>query len=146
MHAVNDSIRPLRAAAGGHVGLDLVGKGEQPDLIYAFLEEYCATVPALSVVRNDIYARFSHCDYNKGSALGEIARLLGVQPEKIVAAGDHFNDLPMLSTRYAKWLIAPANAIPAVKETVRRQNGQVAAQPCGYGVAHGLRSLLKALA
>src|SRR5262245_44392413 len=44
------------------------------DAIHAYVQEYCRTVSNLSLVRNDIYARFSHSAYNKGSALGEIAR------------------------------------------------------------------------
>src|SRR6185503_6486924 len=30
------------------------------DAIQVFLEEYCAGVPELTLVRNDVYARFSH--------------------------------------------------------------------------------------
>ncbi len=48
------------------------------DAIQNYLDEYCAGVPALTVVRNDVYARFSHANYNKGTALAEIARQLGV--------------------------------------------------------------------
>ena len=97
----------------------------------------------LTVVRNDIYARFSHKAYNKGSALAEVARRLGVSRDFILAAGDHYNDLPMLSSEYARWLVAPSNAIPEVKETVRRQNGFVSLEPAGSGVARGLEFLLK---
>jgi HAD superfamily hydrolase (TIGR01484 family) len=122
----------------------IAGTNPEADLIHAYLEEYCAKVPGLSVVRNDVYARFSHRDYNKGSALGEIARRLGIEPGKVVAAGDHLNDLPMLSRKYARWLIAPGNAVPVVKDTVRRQNGHVSDAPYGLGVYDGLRSLLKA--
>jgi hydroxymethylpyrimidine pyrophosphatase-like HAD family hydrolase len=53
-------------------------------------------VPHLAVVRNDVYIRFAHDAYNKGTALREIARRLNVTPEETVAAGDHHNDLPML--------------------------------------------------
>jgi hypothetical protein len=123
----------------------IAGNNPEADVIYAYLQEYCATVPELTVVRNDIYARFSHTDFNKGSALAEIARLLGIGADEVVAAGDHLNDLPMLSRRYARWLIAPGNAIPCVKQTVRDQSGHVSEEYFGRGVAQGLRSLLKAL-
>jgi HAD superfamily hydrolase (TIGR01484 family) len=115
------------------------------DSIHLYLQDYCATVPDLTVVRNDVYARFSHIGFNKGSALGEIARRLQISSESIVAAGDHLNDLPMLSTQYARWLIAPSNAIPAVKEAVRQQHGHVSDERCSDGVCQGLRSLLKSL-
>jgi HAD superfamily hydrolase (TIGR01484 family) len=119
--------------------------GLDADHIHTFLQEYCSRVPQLTVVRNDVYARLSHSEFNKGSALGAIAGRLGVAVDRIVAAGDHWNDLPMLSRDYARWLIAPGNAVPIVKEVVQRQQGYVSERLCGYGVADGLRSLLKSL-
>lgn len=113
------------------------------DAIYAYLNEYCKEVPALTVVRNDVYARFSHRDYNKGSALSEIARQLQVSTEETFAAGDHFNDLPMLTRDHARWLAAPANAIDAVKISVRRQNGYVSQFNSGLGVADSLEFCIK---
>ncbi len=112
------------------------------DVIHAYLEGYCHGVPNLTIVRNDVYARFSHADYNKGSALAEIARRLGVDSADIVAAGDHLNDLPMLVKRHARWLIAPGNAVPLVKEAVRRQEGYIAEEPHGFGVAAGLERII----
>jgi hydroxymethylpyrimidine pyrophosphatase-like HAD family hydrolase len=112
------------------------------DAIHRFLEMYCDEVPHLSVVRNDVYIRFSHGAFNKGTALCEVARLLGVSREHVLAAGDHWNDVPMLSEQCARWLVAPANAIDPVKELVLRQNGYVSRFNCGDGVADGLiRSL-----
>ena len=112
------------------------------DKIHAFLDEYCASVADLTVVRNDIYARFSHVSYNKVTALAEIARQLGVTRDFIFAAGDHLNDLPMLSGEFARCVAAPDNAVPAVKETVRKQNGYVSHQPWGHGVARALEHFL----
>jgi HAD superfamily hydrolase (TIGR01484 family) len=123
----------------------IANNNSEAELIHAYLGSYCARFSDLTVVRNDVYARFSHCAYSKGTALGEIARRHGISPDQVVAAGDHLNDLPMLSSRYARWLIAPSNAIAVVKESVRRQGGHVSEEPCGHGVAQGLRSLLKTL-
>ncbi|MBN2506575.1 MAG: HAD family phosphatase [Verrucomicrobia bacterium] len=108
------------------------------DAIQNRLSAYSGGVPGLSVMRNDVYARFCHASYNKGTALAEIARLAQATPEQTLAAGDHMNDLPMLSTHVAGRLVAPDNAVAAVKETVRRQNGYVSHQPWGHGVARGL--------
>ena len=58
------------------------------DAILVFLEEYCRQVPQLTVVRNDVYARFSHEAYNKGTALGEITRRLGLSSDVVFAAGE----------------------------------------------------------
>src|SRR5215831_223592 len=49
----------------------------QMDAIHAYLDEYCGGIPGLTVVRNDVYARFSHAGYNKGVAMAELARRLG---------------------------------------------------------------------
>ena len=116
---------------------------DHADRIQEYLEDYARGVPSLSVVRNDVYARFSHVAYNKGTALGEIARELGVSREGIFAAGDHYNDVPMLSKEFAGCLVAPDNAIGPVKELVRRQGGYVSHQPWGHGVTRGLEHFLE---
>jgi len=112
------------------------------DAIHAFLEAFCRTVPRLSVVRNDVYARFCHDAYNKGTALAELTRRLGLQPRHVFAAGDHLNDLPMLSPAYAAALAAPANAIQAVQAAVRRHQGFVSNYPHGHGVADAIKYYL----
>jgi hydroxymethylpyrimidine pyrophosphatase-like HAD family hydrolase len=113
------------------------------DAIQQFLDEYSGTVPELTVVRNDVYARFSHANYNKGTALGEIARQSRIACDHIFAAGDHLNDLPMLSGEFARYVAAPDNAVPIVKETVRARNGYVSHQPWGHGVARALEHFLE---
>jgi hypothetical protein len=116
----------------------IAGNNADADRIQEFIDAFCATLPGLTLVRNDVYARFSHADFNKGTALAEIGRMLGVPPERTFAAGDHLNDLPMLSIEFAHCLVAPSNAVPEVKEAVRRQHGYLSHQPWGHGVARGL--------
>ena len=113
------------------------------DAIHAHFAEYCRQVPDLAVVRNEAFAAFAHAAYNKGVSLGEIANRLGVPAERVFAAGDHFNDLPMLSREFAGCLVAPDNAILAVKEKVRAQDGYVSQEPWGHGVACGLEYYLR---
>lgn len=113
------------------------------DVIHDFLEDYCQGVPNLTVVRNDVYARFSHAAFNKGTALTEICRRVNVLPEAVLAAGDHLNDLPMLKLDRASRLVAPVNAVPAVKQAVREQGGFISDLPRGHGVADGLRRALR---
>jgi hydroxymethylpyrimidine pyrophosphatase-like HAD family hydrolase len=120
----------------------IAGSPEDADAIMEHLESYCRSTPPLTVVRNDVYARFSHADFSKGTALAEIQRQLGLNPEATLAAGDHFNDLPMLSREHAHHLIAPANAIPSVRDQVIAQGGYVSPLPCGLGILDGLRRLL----
>jgi len=112
------------------------------DVIHDYLTDYCREVPKLDVMRNDVYSRFCHEAFNKGTALAEIAGQLGVTAAETFAAGDHYNDLPMLSRQYAHWLAAPGNAIEIVKSTVRQQNGHVSKLGQGHGVAEGLQWFL----
>jgi hydroxymethylpyrimidine pyrophosphatase-like HAD family hydrolase len=121
----------------------LANNNGDADKIHIHLEEFCHGVPDLVVVRNDVYARFSHAAYNKGTALAEICRRLGVAPQAVFAAGDWLNDLPMLDRRVAHFLAAPANAVEPVKEAIRRQQGFVSGLRCGDGVAEGLRHWLE---
>lgn len=115
------------------------------DQIHARLDDFCKRFPELAVVRNDVYARFSHVNYNKGTALAELSRMLGVKCDEVLAAGDHLNDLPMLKSEHARHLVAPSNAIPLVKDVVRKQGGFVSELTCGNGVAEGLEHFLNRL-
>src|SRR4051812_3244128 len=119
----------------------IAGNNGDADIIHDYLDEYSRTVPDLVVVRNDVYARFSHSAYNKGTALAELSKLLGINRDSIFATGDHLNDLPMLSLEYARWLAAPSNAVDEVKDCVRRQNGHVSELSHGRGVADAMKTI-----
>jgi len=121
----------------------LAGNSADADAIHEYMEEYCQEVPNLKVMRNDVYARFCHANYNKGAALAEICRRLGIHAGEVLAAGDHLNDLAMLRLEHAGFLVAPANAIAAVKQAVTSQNGFVSTLPHGHGVADGLKFFLE---
>jgi len=120
----------------------IAGTNDEADVIHEFLKEYALSIENLTVVRNDIYARFSHSSYNKGTALAELTRRLGFRKEEVFAVGDHLNDLPMLSQKYARWLAAPANAVEVVKDCVRTEGGYVSQLPHGYGVAEAIKYYL----
>lgn len=119
----------------------IAGNNGDADVIHDFLSDYCRCVPQLTVVRNDVYARFSHTAYNKGTALAELTRRLELEADRVFAIGDHYNDLPMLSRDLAQWLAAPCNAVDQVKKTVRRQRGFVSALSHGEGVADALENV-----
>jgi HAD superfamily hydrolase (TIGR01484 family) len=120
----------------------IAGNNRDADTISDYLDEYCRNIPDLVVMRNDVYARFSHAAFNKGTALAELSRQLGVSSAEVFAAGDHLNDLPMLSRTYAKWLVAPQNAIDPVKALIRKQKGFISDLPHGNGVADALERCL----
>src|SRR6266404_7504366 len=75
--------------------------------------------------RNTIFLRFCHADYHKGAVLAELARLIDVPRENILAAGDHHNDVSMLNGEVAAMPACPANAIAEVKAAVRSAGGYV---------------------
>ena len=79
----------------------------------------------------------------EGASNKAIARRLGIAPDKTLAAGDHFNDLPMLKTEYARWLVTPGNAMPLVQEAVRRQRGIVSHKAAGHGTTDGIEQCLQ---
>jgi HAD superfamily hydrolase (TIGR01484 family) len=120
----------------------IAGTNSDANEIHARLDEFRARFPELVVVRNDVYARFSHIKYNKGTALAEVSRMIGVTANEVLTAGDHLNDLPMMRKEFARCLVAPANAIPEVKAAVRKQNGFVSNLNCGNGVAEGIEFFL----
>jgi hydroxymethylpyrimidine pyrophosphatase-like HAD family hydrolase len=120
----------------------IAGTNDEADLIHEFLREYALSVENLTVVRNDVYARFSHTSYNKGTALAELTKRLGFIKDQVFAIGDHLNDLPMLSRKYAHWIATPANAIPEVKAQIRQEGGYISQLPHGYGVAEAMKYYL----
>jgi HAD superfamily hydrolase (TIGR01484 family) len=122
----------------------IAGNNGDADIIHEYLAEYCRGIPRLSLVRNDVYARLSHDAFNKGTALAELTRRLGLSQKEVFAVGDQLNDLPMLSRKYARWLAAPANAVEPVKRAVREQEGHVSGLPHGDGVAESLGFCLQA--
>ena len=68
---------------------------------------------------------------------------MNITADQVFAAGDHMNDLPMLSRSFARWLAAPQNAVDPVKEKVLKQNGFVSQLPQGDGVAEALLAHLQ---
>ena len=112
---------------------------QQMDEVCEFLERERTRVRGFHYMRNTVYVRFCHEDYSKGTALSELARLTGIDRENIFAAGDHYNDLPMLDGRHARWVACPGNAVAAVKTMVCEAGGYVARGPCSEGIVEALR-------
>ena len=115
------------------------------DEICRFIAAKCLDFPEFAYQRNSIYLRFCHVAYHKGTALAELQRLTDISSDETFAAGDNFNDLPMLNLAVARFLACPSNAIEDVKETVRNQGGFVAAQDSGLGVDEALRYFFPSL-
>jgi hydroxymethylpyrimidine pyrophosphatase-like HAD family hydrolase len=112
------------------------------DQIVAWVENFVRDLPDLVLVRNDVYMRFSRVGYDKGTALAEISRQLGLAASEVFAAGDHLNDLPMLKPAYARHLAAPSNAVPQVKQAIQAAGGYLSPLHAGHGIADALERLL----
>jgi HAD superfamily hydrolase (TIGR01484 family) len=117
----------------------LAAKSEEDmDNVCLFLERERTKVPGFAYMRNTIWVRFCHEAYSKGTALAELGRLTGISRDEIFAAGDHYNDLPMLDGIHARWVTCPENAVTAVKQTVHTAGGYVARGRCSSGVVEAL--------
>jgi hydroxymethylpyrimidine pyrophosphatase-like HAD family hydrolase len=122
---------------GSPLGL-IAASEDQADEIDRLLARLLPTHPDLIAVRNSVYFRFAHRDFNKGSCLRELGRLLDIPPEHTFAAGDHYNDLPMLARDCAHHLACPSNAVDSVKAQLRAQNGYIARLPVDQGINEAL--------
>ncbi len=111
---------------------------EELDVICSFIDTHSRQFPDIGYHRNGIYLRFSHSGYSKGTALSELARLLGLDAARCFAAGDNHNDLSMLDPRHARMIATPGNGLPPVKAHVLRHGGFVATRPASEGMIEAL--------
>ena len=103
-------------------------------LVCEWIEAHRGEWPELGYQRNDIWLRFNHEGYNKGTALLEVRRVTGIGAEFTFAAGDNYNDLPMLQTHIAHGLACPSNAVPDIATHVTELGGFVAPEPATSGI------------
>jgi HAD superfamily hydrolase (TIGR01484 family) len=111
------------------------------DGIISFLDAQRQQFTEFSYQRNGIYLRFCHVRFDKGSVLKGLQTLLEIGPGETLAAGDNYNDLPMLRTEVARYLACPFNSIPEVKAAVRKGEGFVSSRIGGDGLADALAHL-----
>jgi len=119
--------------------LGIVGSTEEEvDMIAAFIDTHARQFPDIGYHRNGIYLRFSHSGYSKGTALSELARMLGLDASRCFAAGDNHNDLSMLDPRHARMIATPGNGLPPIKAHVERHGGFVAKKFASEGMIEAL--------
>ena len=97
----------------------------------------------LAYERNSIYLRFSHSEYNKGTAAIALGKMLEIPKEKTFVIGDNYNDLKMLNQEVAGMIACPQNSVPMVKEKVIGIGGYVATNSYGAGAAEALNHFLE---
>ncbi len=125
---INDTASPLGIVAKTE---------EEADRISYYLDDLLSEWPELVYVRNSIWFRFSHIDFNKGTCLREIAEKFQIHSNDILSAGDHCNDLPMLDSQFARGIVCPSNSVEAVKTKVKKNSGFIAQGKAGHGVLEG---------
>lgn len=128
------------AVEGDLAGVVLPHEEEMEGLLVE-IDRLCAGCENLGHERNGIYLRFSHTDYGKGPALKEVARRVGAAPEKVVAGGDNFNDLTMLSAEVTARPVCPGNAVAEVKARVKEIGGAVGESVASVGIVEALEEI-----
>jgi Cof subfamily protein (haloacid dehalogenase superfamily) len=109
-------------AAGPKAQLDLVEK------------EWGGWSNSLKAIRSgDLFIDVHHMEANKGMALQQLAESRGIEPRRILAIGNYYNDMTML--QYAGMGIAMGNSPDAVKQAAKA----VAPSNSEDGVAYALR-------
>jgi hydroxymethylpyrimidine pyrophosphatase-like HAD family hydrolase len=76
---------------------------------------------------------------NKGLALAESLKLLGISPDDVVVAGDETTDIAMMRPELARFAVCPENSAEAVKRHVLSMGGTV-------GVGHSSKGVMDAFA
>jgi len=123
----------------GRVGGLMTADTETMDRVVEKIRSLAADVPDFSFNRNTVWMRFTHREIHKGSALAELARLLDIPREQVLAIGDHHNDIPMLDGSAAAMVACPSNAVAEVKEVVESAGGYISPYPWSEGVADAVR-------
>lgn len=125
--------------SGGEGELGIVATSDpELDAICACIDSHVRQFPDIGYQRNGIYLRFSHSGYSKGTALSELARLLGLDASACFAAGDNYNDLSMLNPAHARMIACPGNALLPVKQIVHGFGGFVATRFASEGMMEAL--------
>lgn len=84
------------------------------------------------------YLRFSHRDYNKGTALAFVASRMGVPAGHTAIFGDGHNDLDAMRHMPEAFRCCPSNAAEEVKAMVARGRGYISPEPRTRGVLDAL--------
>jgi Cof subfamily protein (haloacid dehalogenase superfamily) len=110
-------VADLRSILGGSAPTKVLAMHSDVDLIAQLLQDLKSRYSRdqLHVTTSvPIFLETTHPAVNKGTAIDLIAReLLGIESCQVMAIGDNYNDVEMLS--YAGWGVAMGNGPPAVQ-------------------------------
>lgn len=115
----------------GLVKFTVFGSKEKMDDVQA---EWEGWPPLLKSIRSgDFFIDVNHAEANKGKALQQLALIREIDPSRILAIGNYYNDISML--QFAGMGIAMGNSPDAVKQAAKA----VARSNSEDGVAHAIR-------
>jgi hydroxymethylpyrimidine pyrophosphatase-like HAD family hydrolase len=103
-----------------------------------FHAELCVALSGIAharVSRNGSWLSVLPEHLGKGNVLRNYLRVTRTQPERVLAIGDHLNDLGMLDGSAAELVGCPANAVPEVMRAVAGAGGFVAGREGAEGTA-----------
>jgi hydroxymethylpyrimidine pyrophosphatase-like HAD family hydrolase len=132
--------KPLITAVGDLMTSYLLDqKGEGVFALYRELESSLAHMEDVNIIRNGGWVAVNHRDLGKGNALKAYAGHAGVPLAQVLAIGDHHNDLTMLRGDTAAHVGCPGDAIPEVRDAVKKAGGMVGSLAGPAGTAEVIR-------
>lgn len=130
-HAQPTVLQPGDILPEGLVKFTVFGTKESMDLVEG---DWRAWAPSLQAIRSgDLFIDVQHPEATKGMALEQLALSRGIEQSRVLAIGNYFNDMTMLS--FAGHGIAMGNSPEAVKAAART----IARSNMEDGVAYALR-------
>lgn len=108
------------------------------DAVSGVIDGTVAPYEELVTQRAGPYLRFSHRDYNKGTALAFVASRFGVPQSRTAIFGDGHNDLDAMNCLPEAFRCCPSNAADEVKALVAAGCGYISPEPRTRGVLDGL--------
>lgn len=108
------------------------------DAVAEKIDNVIAPYPEIVTQRAFVYLRFSHKDFNKGTALRHLVRYFGLDLRTVVIFGDGHNDLDAMAALPEAYCCCPSNAVSEVRQAVGKSGGFVSQHSALTGVLEGL--------
>jgi hydroxymethylpyrimidine pyrophosphatase-like HAD family hydrolase len=113
-----------------------------PIKLFNDLTRFLDGLEGVMLSRNGGWVAVLHKSLGKGYALKAYAQHIRLANDHILAIGDQYNDLPMLILDVARHVGCPGDAIPEVRQAVRKAGGFVADARGPLGTIEVINTLL----
>lgn len=95
--------------------------------------------PNAQLSGNHEWSFILHADFSKATLLEHYCSVRGIEPDRIIAVGDGFNDISMLDSRLTPHVGCPSDACAEVLAAVRDGGGYIAGSSGPEGTVDVLR-------